>query len=171
MAKRSFQQTRAALQPCVWDGIGLSNRECTQPEGTEDEFYHSQLDRVRMRFWRRDAWHASPFSFAESSSQFGVQRYREAGDGNGRDHVRACLGPAGGLGQGCLRGTTCGTDTDVRQPRCARPSPGQLWSGDKGSARSAPRDCCPGPTVWVKRGCRRFAFDAQFCRRWPFTRR
>ena len=33
-------------------------------------------------------------------------------------------------------------------------------------ALSAPRGCCPDPrSVMVKPGCRRFAFDAQFCRR------
>src|SRR5690349_14294484 len=35
-----------------------------------------------------------------TESQFGVQRSGEAGDGNGRDHVRAWLGPAGGLAKG-----------------------------------------------------------------------
>src|SRR6476660_5220733 len=33
-------------------------------------------------------------------------------------------------------------------------------------ALCAPRGCCPDPrSVMVKPGCRRFAFDAQFCRR------
>lgn len=35
-----------------------------------------------------------------TESQIGVQSCGAAGDGNGRDHVRPCLGPAGGLANG-----------------------------------------------------------------------
>src|SRR5262249_49872045 len=64
---------------------------------------HNQLDRVRVRFWRRAAWHPSSRRSASTASECGVQGYCEAGDGTGRDDGCPCSRPAGRLGQGFIR--------------------------------------------------------------------
>ena len=58
-----------------------------------------QLDRIRMRLWRRDARDVSSDRCPRASFERGVQGCRETRDGIDRDHVRAGPGFIDSLGE------------------------------------------------------------------------